>query len=120
MLLFSGLHCVVPSVSLSSLACALFSVAARTQALIPYLSGHFAIALARAQAISPCFHPLFRLFFYVWWIFADLVRQWRQIRGGGSEVGRNNFSILLFVLCVAFLFFLCISLARGRPKTAHA
>ena len=37
--------------------------------------------------------------------FADLAKQSRKNRGGVSEVGNINFSILLFVFCVGFLFF---------------
>ena len=75
----------------------------------------FAIILAGAQAISPCFHSLFMLFRCVWWISADLAEQWRQNRGGVSEVGKNDCSILLFVFCVVFIVCLLISLARARP-----
>ena len=49
---------------------------------------------------------------------ADLAKQWRKIRGGVSEVGKTDFSILLFVFCVVFLFFLFISLARARSARA--
>ena len=49
-------------------------------------------------------------------LFADLAEQWRQSFVGGLDVGKINFSILLFVLCIVFLFFLFSSLAHTRRQ----
>ena len=50
--------------------------------------------------------------------FCNLAKQRRKIFGGVSEVGRANFSLYFFWLCVFFLVFFCdAARAMGNPQS---
>ena len=71
--------------------------------------GDFAIVLAFAQAISLCFLSLFVLCCCVWWIFADLAKQWRKTRGRFLRSEKTIFPFFYLFsapfFCSFFLFF---------------
>ena len=78
---------------------------------------HFAIVLERAQACFLDFSRCLCCAAVCGGFFANLAEQWRKIgEGGVSEIGKIDFSIVLLVCCVVFLFFLFISLARARQE----
>ena len=75
--------------------------------------GHFAIDLERAQACFLVFSRCSCCAAVCGGFFADLAKQWHKIVGGFLRSENSIFPFVFLVLCVFFLLFLFLSLARA-------
>ena len=106
-----------PSLPLVRTLCA---VGTCTQALVPYLRVLCYCFGACTKVGSFLFSLCWRCVAVCGGFFANLAKQRRKNCGGVSAVGKTDFSILIVVFCVVFLFFLLFHWrARDRVSQSH-